>query len=88
MMKQNQQQMLNYVNSVSFAVTEANLYLDTHPCDQEALDYFRHYNKLRGKALKEYADAYGPLTLDTNSNCSDTWEWVQNPWPWQTGGDC
>lgn len=85
-MKQNQ--LLDYINMVSFAVVEVTLYLDTHPCDQEALEYFRHYSKLRNKAMKEYADAYGPLTVDTNSNNSDTWEWVKNPWPWEMGGAC
>lgn len=85
-MKQNQ--LLDYINMVSFAVVEVNLYLDTHPCDQEALEYFRHYSKLRNKAMKEYADAYGPLTIDTNCNNSNTWEWVKNPWPWEMGGAC
>ncbi len=85
-MKQNQ--MLHYINMVSFAVIEANLFLDTHPCDQEALEYFRHYSKLRNKAMKEYAESYGPLTVDTNSNNSDTWEWVKSPWPWEMGGAC
>ena len=31
--------MLQAVNQTSFAVVEANLYLDTHPCDMEALSY-------------------------------------------------
>ena len=87
-MKQSQTQMLQYVDMVSFAVTDVTLYLDTHPCDEEALAYFRHYSKLRNQALKEYAEAYGPLTIDTNANCSQTWEWVENPWPWQAGGEC
>ncbi len=88
-MKQSQAQMLHYVDMVSFAVIEANLFLDTHPDDEEALAYFRHYSKLRNKALKEYAEAYGPLTIDTaNMNNCETWEWVKDPWPWQAGGEC
>lgn len=31
--------LLQAVNQTSFAVVEANLYLDTHPCDMEALSY-------------------------------------------------
>ena len=41
------QQMLNWVNMVSFAVTEANLYLDTHPSDPAALSYVQEYSRLR-----------------------------------------
>ncbi len=87
-MKQSQSKMLEYIDMISFAVTEASLYLDTHPCDQEALDYFRHYSRLRNKALREYAESYGPLTLDTNTNQNQTWEWVSAPWPWEMGGEC
>lgn len=35
--------MLQAVNQTSFAVVEANLYLDTHPCDMEALSYLLQY---------------------------------------------
>lgn len=81
------QQMLNWVNMVSFAVTEANLYLDTHPTDQAALAYFQEYSQLRRQALDEYASMYGPLTVDTSTTCQKTWEWVNEPWPWE-GGVC
>ena len=45
------QQMLKWVDMLSFAVQEANLYLDTHPSDQAALAYFQEYNQLRCQAL-------------------------------------
>ena len=44
------QQMLKWVDMLSFAVQEANLYLDTHPSDQAALAYFQEYNQLRCQA--------------------------------------
>ena len=31
--------LLMAVNQAGFAVTEANLYLDTHPCDSQAIAY-------------------------------------------------
>ena len=71
----------------SFAVDDVKLYLDTHPRDQEALDFFYEYNKKRNQLLKEYAKYYGPLTVDTAvPSCSDRWNWIQEPWPWQEGG--
>lgn len=81
-------QMLNYISEVSFAVDDILLYLDTHPCDQEALAFYRENAKKRNEALKEYAKYYGPLTIDTAVDSdSDSWEWVNQPWPWE-GGAC
>lgn len=87
-MKQTQQQMLQYVNAVSFAQIDAALYLDTHPCDEEALAHYQHYTKLREKAVHEYAQNYGPLTFDLAGADCRRWDWVENPWPWNMGGDC
>ncbi len=80
-------ELLNHINAVSFGVNEATLYLDTHPEDPEALEYFREYSELRNKALKEYAANFSPLTIDTAvASCADKWKWINEPWPWQEGG--
>ena len=54
----NRKELLNHINQVSFAVDEVKLYLDTHPCDAEALAYFREFSRERNLALKEYARGY------------------------------
>lgn len=78
--------LLRWINVVSFAVNDAQLFLDTHPEDQEALAYFQEYNKLRNQALREYSKYYGPLTIDTTmESCTDRWNWINEPWPWQEG---
>ncbi|MCU6747802.1 MULTISPECIES: spore coat protein CotJB [Lachnospiraceae] len=80
-------ELLNHINQVSFAVDDVKLYLDTHPCDEEALSYFQEYSRQRSQALKEYASHYGPLTVDTAGvSCTDRWNWTNEPWPWQEGG--
>lgn len=81
------QQMLKWVDMVSFAAHEANLYLDTHPADQAALRYFQEYSRLRKQALQDYAVMYGPLTVDYAVGIKGKWEWIQQPWPWE-GGNC
>ena len=48
----NRKDLLRWINIVSFAVVDAQLFLDTHPDNQEALAYFHEYNKLRKQALK------------------------------------
>lgn len=55
--------MLKWVDMVSFSAHEANLYLDTHPSDPAALQYFQEYTQLRKQALQDYAAMYGPLTV-------------------------
>lgn len=55
----NQKQLLMYITQVSFALTEVNLYLDTHPCDQEAMEYYQEVRKLRQEALDKYQCEFG-----------------------------
>lgn len=79
--------LLEKINQVSFVVDDVKLYLDTHPWDEEALACFEEYSCLRNEALKEYAENYSPLTVDTvvYSDC-ENWNWINDPWPWQEGG--
>ena len=87
----NRESLLAWINQVSFAVNEMTLYLATHPDDEDALAFFREKLKMRQEALETYARFYGPLTIDTaNDNMSRSFQWVQQPWPWepQRKGGC
>ena len=76
----NRRQLMDHINQVSFVINEITLYLDTHPCDTEALEYFREMSRHRSQALKDYAESYGPLTVDTAADsCSDRWSWINEP---------
>lgn len=78
----NQKQLLMYITQVSFAIDDVVLFLDTHPCDKEALEFYQKTRKLREEAVKKYTREFGPLTKDTiESSCS--WDWVKSPWPWE-----
>ena len=37
----NRKQMLEWVQALCFVVVDMQLYLDTHPCDEEALAYYK-----------------------------------------------
>lgn len=82
----NQKQLLNWINVVSFAVVDSTLYLDSHPTDKEAMEYFNHFSKLRNEALKEYSERFTPLTIDCVNEDEDNWKWVNDKWPWERGG--
>ena len=82
----NRRELFEYINQISFAVDDVKLFLDTHPGNQKALEYFQKYKEKRIEALKEYAEVYGPLTVDTVSENRLLELWINEPWPWQEGG--
>lgn len=77
---------LKKVQMADFAAHEAMLYLDGYPESKEALMYF-HENVIKAKDAREYYEAhFGPLTA--KSNKSDSWLWIQTPWPWELEANC
>ena len=49
------EKLMNRINEVSFAVNDVLLYLDTHPCCEEAISFYQECEQERQKLLKEYA---------------------------------
>ena len=84
--RSSREELLERINTASFAMNDTNLFLDTHPKCQEAMEYFEKMKELRNTALGEYARLYGPLTIDTASGQTEDWQWIHFPWPWQEGG--
>ncbi len=82
----NKQELFAWINKVSFMACDMALYLDTHPDDQKALEFFQKYSQMRRQALATYASQYGPLNMDVIDN-DDHWYWATQPWPWE-GGYC
>lgn len=72
------------VNRAGFALDDAQLFLDTHPCDQGALAYFNQMSAAYKEALNAYSAQYGPLIAALNSDTS-YWSWISDPWPWEGG---
>lgn len=59
----------------SFMLWELRLYLNTHPCDKEAMALFRHLQESCSEP--SYATAFL-----TDGSCA-AWGWTTNPWPWE-----
>ncbi|MBE6851907.1 MAG: spore coat protein CotJB [Ruminococcus sp.] len=78
--------LMKMIKKYDFALYELNLYLDTHPKCMNALACFKKYQDLRGKAVEEYTQKYGPITAD-QTDTSQGWGWVNEPWPWQRESD-
>lgn len=81
----NKEQLLQDIGIVCFTLTELCLYLDTHPMDRSAMEYFNHYNRIKQQMVKEFSQKYYPLSLD-QAECSKEWKWALSPMPWE--GEC
>lgn len=65
----------------AFAMHEAVLYLDTHPCDPVALTEYNQYKLQYQRACAQYVEKVGPITAQNAGG--DRWNWIDCPWPWQ-----
>lgn len=78
------QRLMRKVQATTFALVEANLYLDSHPTCRNGLEYFEQHKAEHEKAVKEYEEKFGPLTAGASNN-PKRWEWVSTPFPWERG---
>lgn len=72
--------------ALDFAVDELGLYLVTHADDKEALQLYWSYIKLAEEGRAKYQKMYGPL-LKTDLTPEDGFAWLNDPWPWDEGGN-
>ena len=71
------------VQQLSFALVEANLYLDSHPTCEHGIAYFKKHKAEFEKAKAEYEKKFGPLCIESALDDSDKkWQWVCEPFPW------
>ncbi len=82
-MMTDRQKMLKRVQMFDFILDELNLYLDTHPTDQNALDYFARYQYLKNDAANQYEARFGPLRAEDFVD-GDKFTWIKGPWPWES----
>ncbi len=91
-------QILKEIDEVSFCLNDLNLYLDTHPTDEAALEAFHDALKRRKLLLDAFAAEFEPLTVDTacpgstnqSQSCSKYggtphFTWNDGPLPWEGG---
>lgn len=92
--------LLKQINEVSFTINDLTLFLDTHPLDLLAMEYFTQNMTQRKQLMKTYADEFGPLTIDcvctetNNTSGTDTsyagkkhWTWSDGPVPWDNAAN-
>jgi spore coat protein JB len=78
----NQQAMLLEIQRLQFAAIELNLYLDTHPDDQQALMSYNSIVPQLKQRIASYEQLCGPLFHFGMSASQQSWQWINSPWPW------
>ncbi len=78
-----QQKWMEAVYANGFAADEARLFLDTHPDDAAALEYYNKKMELYQRAVANYEQHCGPIS--PHSAGRDGWKWAKCPWPWEGG---
>jgi len=77
-----QQAQLLKIQQLQFAAIELNLYLDTHPNDQQALTSYNSIVPQLRQHIESYEQKYGPLFHFGMSTSQQFWQWIESPWPW------
>ncbi len=68
----------------NFALTELELYLDTHPEDTNMISLYNKYLSEKKKLISEYEKNFGALSCDGLKDMNN-WTWINSPWPWEMG---
>ncbi len=79
------EELMKKIQETGFALYDLTLFLDTHPNNRLALDYFTDVQKRHTELNAQYEMMFGPLTaFDTNTE--NGWTWTNAPWPWELEG--
>ena len=74
--------LLKELQALDFKLYDLQLYLDTHPFDQEVLFLFQDTSDEAMEKREEFEEKYGALTA-SNAASDCEWTWINNPWPWE-----
>lgn len=81
---ENQRAMLKRIQEMEFVAIELNIYLDTHPCDEHAVNDYNCAVEVLRQLQKEYEECFGPLfNFGWGGYSCTPWQWAMGPWPWE-----
>lgn len=70
------------IGAYKFALYDLGLYLDSHPCDEAAMQLREVYKMRLCQLINEYEQHYGKY-VNTMADVQENWkEWIKDPWPW------
>lgn len=75
--------LLRNLQMYDFAIQEAALYLNSHPNDRNALNYYQKVQSYSQELRQQYEQSSGPLT--NRDNHTECWDYIHGKWPWEGG---
>ncbi len=82
--RMNQKELYEWIMMLGFCAVDMMLYLDTHPDDEEALNYFNQCTALYNAAKQSYQEQFGLLNAFSEQE-RFSWDWNTAPMPWEGG---
>jgi len=77
--------LLKKLTELDFMAVDLQLFLNTHTTDTEAIALYNKVIKAADIIRAKYEKEYGPLcSFRSVSRCDNAWQWVENPWPWES----
>ena len=77
------QSLLRDIQAAHFSLTETRLFLDTHPCDREAMEYYLCQKEKLAELMMQWENVCPDIRKE---NGAVRWAWADTPWPWQVEG--
>ena len=78
------EELLRQIQAYDFKLYDLQLYLNTHPFDEETLCMYQNLVNDTDTLKDEYEEKYGPLTAPSAAGDCE-WKWIKDPWPWERG---
>ena len=75
---------LKRLTILDFLAVDLQLYLDSHPNDENAI---QKYNSVVDEAdglREQYEKRFGPLFSFRSYSKRDEFNWTDDPWPWES----
>ena len=76
------------IHALDFALLELNLFLDTHPVNEQAEQTRREYADQRAALIAAYEERYGRYVVTAKDTVGEHRLWTMGPWPWEYGREC
>ncbi|MGN0328926.1 MAG: spore coat protein CotJB [Lachnospira sp.] len=80
--RQDRKALMMNIYELGFVLVETGLYLDTHPDDVQAIEYYMDIKEQYRKYIEKYSDYYGPIDK-LHMSGDNYWMWVATPMPWE-----
>lgn len=84
--QKNREELMSEIASISFALNDLTLYLDTHPDCPKGTALFYQLLEQRLNLLAEFAGKFYPLTqasMITGNYDKNLYGWTEGPLPWE-----